>query len=97
MITKMKLLGAAMIAFGFAFSSAQAADVKQICMDIALSDGVAEDKANAGCDCVAGKIGSNGEQIATLEKAQATATGPARDAVYTPDLVEIDQACGPWQ
>lgn len=82
---------------GLLAGNAQAADISQTCLDIVEGDGQTNGATAAACACVAEKVGDNADLIANIEQALATPSGPDREAVYSPEVLGIVEACGPWE
>ena len=87
---------AAIAAFAVLCSNASAADAEEMCQAIVANEGAGNDKTDAACACVGEQVGSDADLLANVEEALATPY-PARDEIYSEDLLSIIEACGPWE
>jgi len=73
-----------------------ASNANETCVAMAKEEGVYNDKTDAACACTAENIAGNATLQQNLKDASSKAPGDEREAVYTPDMLAIFDACGPW-
>ena len=75
---------------------AHASEANDICLGMAKDENNYNEKTDAACACTAEKIGDDAALQQNLKDAAAKAPGAERESVYSPEVLAIFDACGPW-